>query len=198
MSTPKQKHATSVSMINQSQYNATGNSKDFLFALSDLENRRIVGSGTSCIVYSGSWREKHVAVKVLQGPRSDRSNAEMAREIAAGKKLSHVNIVPYLGRARPGGEGAHAIVFTYCGDVLDVRELGGYSQKNILTLLNIAMNIASALQYAHEQDVIHRDVKPSQVLIDEKGVARLADWGLATNAGDEECFVPVTGTLEFV
>lgn len=170
-----------------------------LFAFQELEGRKVVGTGTSCVVYSGLWQGKMFAVKVLKGQRNKRSDAEMKRERDASNKLNHPNVVKCLGVASLSGEGAHALVFELCpGGVLDVRTMGGIASKNALVILNVAIDIAKALEHAHARNVIHRDVKPSQVLINENGNALLADWGLAAMIGDIECSIPKTGTLEFV
>lgn len=168
---------------------------DVLFELSELANARTVGQGTSSVVYAGSWRGLDVAVKVLRGGLCARAEQEAERERSVHARLRHPNIVPLLGAAGVPG-GAHALVFQYCaGGVLDVRALG---PGNRAGAIEVALGVARALEYAHSRAVIHRDVKPSQVLLDCCGRAMLADWGLAATVGSAECTVAETGTWEYV
>ncbi len=148
------------------------------------------------MVYAGSWRGMTVAVKVMRGGLCERAEAEADRERAVHRRLRHPNIVAMLGFAGVPG-GAYALVFQYCSQgVLNVRKLGGFS--NAPRVLGIALDVARALEYAHRRGVIHRDVKPSQVLLDCCGRAMLADWGLSCTVGSAECTVAETGTFEFM
>lgn len=172
------------------------NADDVLFELSELTNTRTIGEGTSAVVYAGLWRGLEVAVKVLRGGLCERASAEAARERNMNTRLRHPNIVPLLGLAGAPG-GAHALVFEFCsGGALDPRKLGW--DRSALEVLDIALDIARALEHAHARGVLHRDVKPTQVLLGCCGRARLADWGLAAEEGSAECGVGETGTWEYM
>ena len=97
------------------------------------------------------------------------------REARALAKLSHPNIVPVFDYGEY--EGAPYLVMQYLpGGVLNLKRSEPMPwQEAVRTLLPIAQ----ALAYAHEHNIIHRDIKPSNILLTEKGVPMLSDFGIA-------------------
>lgn len=171
--------------------------EEVLFELNELVDGRTIGEGSSAIVYGGFWRGLEVAVKVFRGGLCARSKAEAEREKLVHRRLLHPNIVPMLGNVGVPG-GAYALAFPLClGGVLNLKSLGGYGNSPV-RILNIALDVARALEHAHLRGVMHRDLKPSQILIDCCGKAQLADWGLSCIIGSSECRIGETGTLEFM
>jgi eukaryotic-like serine/threonine-protein kinase len=118
--------------------------------------------------------ERRVALKFV-GAATDRLRFEREGRAVAG--LSHPNICRLydLGEA----DGRPYIVFEYLpGGTLEDRLEPGRPLPDAETA-RIASELAAALAYAHEHGVLHRDVKPSNVLFDEEGRAKLADFGIA-------------------
>lgn len=120
-----------------------------------------------------------VAIKVLKDEY--RNNAEFKlrfeREARAGLTLSHRNIVKPLDYG--DFEGAKYIVFEY---------IDGYTLKDLIkrsaplqpkTAINIIQQVLFALEHAHEKGIIHRDIKPQNVMITSDGIVKLADFGIA-------------------
>jgi non-specific serine/threonine protein kinase len=104
------------------------------------------------------------------------------REAQAAAKLDHPNIVA----VHEVGEFQGRPFFTM--QHIEGRSLREYEHQQELTIpqvLEIGIQIAEGLQAAHEKGVTHRDVKPSNVLIDSHGRARILDFGLASVAGTE-------------
>ena len=128
---------------------------------------------------------RKVALKVLS-PRhaSDPEYLQrFRREARAAGRLNHLNIVTAFS---VGEElGSHYYVMEYCeGEALDVR------LKRELFLsgdqaIQIVMQVASGLKYAHEHGVIHRDIKPANIFVTRDGVAKILDLGLSKNIVDE-------------
>jgi len=121
---------------------------------------------------------RHVAIKtLLSGEQaSEEFLQRFQREARTAAKLSHPNIVPIYDI---GAEGKlHYIVMEY---------VEGRSLKQILEekkldpekALRIAYTVARALQFAHEHKIVHRDVKPANLLVDKAGRVRVLDFGLA-------------------
>ena len=125
---------------------------------------------------------RRVAIKLLQdGHGASRSRVELfLREAAAMLQLSH----PGLVRALDAGDCAHGrflVLELVRGEsVADrVRRAGPLPEKDTVRL---ALQVARALSYCARLGLAHRDVKPSNLLLDEAGQARLCDFGLATLA----------------
>lgn len=147
-----------------------------------IEN--FIGSGGMAQVYRAHDTNtgKVVAIKILK--EEFRNDAEFVRrferEARAGLALSHDNIVRSLDVGHD--HGMNYIVFEYIsGKTLKeyIHENGKISPK---AAVNFTCQILDALSHAHERAIIHRDVKPQNVMITDHGVAKLADFGIARDA----------------
>lgn len=147
-----------------------------------------LGSGAMATVFKARQLslDRTVAVKVL--PKRLSENPEYVtrfyKEGKAAAKLNHRNIVQAIDVGEAGGY--HYFVMEYVkGKTVydDLIQNKGYDETDAL---DIIIQIAEALEHAHARGLIHRDVKPKNVMITEDGVAKLADMGLAREAADKE------------
>ncbi|MBI3856494.1 MAG: serine/threonine protein kinase [Planctomycetes bacterium] len=121
---------------------------------------------------------RHVAIKtLLSGEQaSEEFLQRFQREARMAAKLSHPNIVPIYDI---GAEGKlHYIVMEYV-EGRSLKQLLEEKKLDPEKSLRIALTIARALQFAHEHKIVHRDVKPANLLIDKQGRVRILDFGLA-------------------
>ena len=145
------------------------------------ELQEVVGNGGMAVVYKANDRllNRTVAVKILK--ESLKSDNEIVDKFAAEGKaaasLSHNNIVSIYDVGQI--DGLSFIVMEY----VDGMTLKEYINKNKpikwQTACEIAIQIASALTEAHEHGIIHRDIKPHNILITKDNVAKVADFGIA-------------------
>ena len=162
--------------------------------LADYEIGETLGSGGMGTVYAARHpRFGEVALKVLKpghGTRSDRHVARFQREIEVVRSLKHPNIVPLLDAAVLPDRAF--IAMPRLGESLEERlqRAGPLSIREGLTL---TAALARALAAAHFADVLHRDMKPANVLFDERGRPYLADFGLALVVDDDEARLSRTG-----
>jgi serine/threonine-protein kinase len=129
--------------------------------------------------------DRQVALKVLFPELSvDRSFVErFRREAKAAANLSHPNIVSVYDWGQ--GEHTYFIVMEYV-DGLTLSALLRRGPLEPARAATIGAAVAAALDFAHRRGVIHRDVKPGNVLIDESGGVKVADFGIARAVGSSE------------
>jgi serine/threonine protein kinase len=122
--------------------------------------------------------DRRVVVKLLAA-EADRSRFE--REAQAAAALAHPNIVQLFDYGE--AEGRPYIVFEYLpGGSLEARLAGGRALPDGETA-RVAAEIAAGLAHAHRRGVVHRDLKPGNVLFDAEDRAKIADFGIAQLAG---------------
>lgn len=124
---------------------------------------------------------RQVAVKVLHASFSDVTDAETVaafeREARVIARLQHSNIVGVFDAGTV--DGRRYIVTEYVRGPSLRQLLDGHGPLPEDEVLRIGLQVASALKYAHGQGILHCDVKPENILINESGVAKLADFGVA-------------------
>jgi eukaryotic-like serine/threonine-protein kinase len=160
------------------------------------ELQELAGSGGMSSVYRAYDRllERPVAIKVLhdQYAQDPEYVERFRREAQAIARLSHPNIVTVIDRGEH--EGSQYIVFEHiAGENLKevVQRLGPLPVGRALALAHQA---ARGLAFAHQHGVVHRDVKPHNVLIDAEGTAKVTDFGIARSLGREDG-ITETGTV---
>ena len=148
---------------------------------SRYEVERSVGAGGMASVYLArdTLLERRVALKVLDDRHAgDPAYVERFRaEARAAAKLQHPNVVGVIDRGEDGGR--EFIVYEYVeGESLKelVARLGPFPPEQAV---RVGLHVARALAHAHEQGLVHRDVKPQNVLLGEDGRARVTDFGIA-------------------
>ena len=156
-----------------------------------------LGAGGMAIVYKAydTRLESDVAVKVIHTENLapsilERSLKRFEREAKALAKLTHANIVNVLDYGEY--EGKPYLVMPYLpGGTLKERLQGKPMAYQEAT--QILIPVSRALAYAHQQGLVHRDVKPSNILITQSGDPMLTDFGIAKII-DEEATMDLTGT----
>src|ERR1700761_9573639 len=165
-----------------------------------------IGAGGSSAVYRAldETLQRRVAVKLMNREvASDSDQLErFRREARAVAQLSHPNIVSVIdaGEDLDPDHPRPYIVFEYVeGETLKerIRRLG---RLPIPEAVAYAIEIARALGAAHARHIVHRDVKPQNVLIDEEGSAKVTDFGIARTLDEEGLTADgrVLGTTDYV
>jgi len=144
---------------------------------------RLLGEGGMGAVYLG-WKEgdeTQVAVKVLSDQLAGSQDYidRFYREAKSGKLLNHPNIVRTLSYGQDEKTGNHYLVLEYVDGPNALDLLKRLDRLPVGDAVHIALDVARALEHAHSRNVIHRDIKPDNILITRSGVAKLGDLGLA-------------------
>jgi serine/threonine protein kinase len=152
-----------------------------------LKNRyqlgRVLGRGGMCIVYQ-AWdtrQQRFVAIKRLEPPLNEdaRTRARFDREGRALALLDHPNLVALLDRG--SSENDDYLVFEFV-DGRSLKELIREGHISIEAFGLLVGQVAEGLASAHAAGLIHRDVKPQNILIDRLGHAKVSDFGIAVGA----------------
>jgi len=160
------------------------------------EVEELVGAGGMSSVYRAHDRllDRKVALKVMhQHYGADPEYVErFRREARSVAALSHPNVVTVIDRGEHAGR--QFIVFEY----VDGENLKQLIQRRgpapVATALELAIQIAQALSFAHQHGLVHRDVKPQNVLLNGDGRAKVTDFGIARSL-DVQQSVTHTGTV---
>ena len=162
-----------------------------------------IGRGGMGQVFKGEHPvlDREVAIKVLPREKSTpEAVANFNREMKTLARLDHPNLV----RAYDAGEdgSVHFLVTEYVPGK-DLRKMVRiHGRLDMASAAKIISQVAAGLQHAHEQGLIHRDVKPGNVLVTNDGIAKLSDLGLAGPLeGDLESdprFGKIAGTADYL
>lgn len=147
------------------------------------------GSGFVCKAKDLSTPGRNVALKFLFAnyANDEKLFARFKREFDLATKLDHPNIIRAFDFGDVGST-AHYIVMEFVeGESLSAK-LNKYKPSGIpiAELVPYLSQVAQGLQYAHEQGVIHRDIKPGNIMIGKDGVAKIADYGIGRPITTEE------------
>jgi WD40 repeat protein len=173
-------------------------------ALGEYRLLREVGRGGMAVVYEAVQGPlgRRVALKVLppQLARDGRFRERFLREAKAAARLHHTNIVPVFDSGEHDGTLYFAMQYidgTSLAAVLAGRDAAPLPPREVARL---GLQAAEALAYAHAQGILHRDVKPANLLLDAQGTLWVADFGLAKveGAGELTESGELVGTLRFL
>jgi len=144
-----------------------------------------LGEGGMGVVLKAQHRrmKRTVAIKILSASAMKQAGAieRFHREVEAAAKLSHPNIVTAFDASEH--QGMHYLAMEY----VEGRDLASIVKDRgplgVREAVECVLQAARGLQYAHEQGIVHRDIKPGNLLLDKKGTVKILDMGLARIAG---------------
>jgi len=170
-----------------------------------------VGRGGMSTVYRAfdEVLERPVAIKLMHREIAAESDQleRFRREARAVAQLNHPHIVSVIdaGEERPDADGDQDVALPYIvleyvpGETLKtvIRREG---RLQITTAIAYAIEVARALGAAHDRQIVHRDVKPHNILLGEEGGAKITDFGIARSLAEESLTMTgrVLGTTDYV
>ncbi|HUD26508.1 MAG TPA: protein kinase [Burkholderiaceae bacterium] len=168
--------------VRSSETSAAAKSRRFIGRFEILST---LGQGSQGTVYLAADTRlgRQVALKTVlpafEARLGRQGMATLLQEARMVSALSHPNIVPLYDAGEDGGISYLVFEFVQGRSLADlIRERG---KLDIGQAAQIALALAQAVAYAHERNVLHRDIKPGNVMITQDGVARLMDFGIASH-----------------
>ncbi|HEV3236750.1 MAG TPA: serine/threonine-protein kinase, partial [Gemmataceae bacterium] len=147
-----------------------------------------LGQGSAGAVFKARQLSMNrlVAIKILHPRRAADPGylARLTREAHLAAKLSHNNIVQAIDVGSIGN--VHYFVMEYIEGTTLRKELDQGRQFPEAEAIDIILQIAQALEHANRRGLIHRDVKPANIVLTADGIAKLADLGMARDTGDDK------------
>ncbi|WCJ39939.1 ACT-like protein tyrosine kinase family protein [Euphorbia peplus] len=161
-----------------------------------FENK--VASGSYGDLYKGSYCSQEVAIKVLKPERINTDlQKEFAQEVFIMRKVRHKNVVQFIGACTKPPSLCIVTEFMSGGSVYDYL----HKQKGVFklpTLLKVAIDVSKGMNYLHQNNIIHRDLKAANLLMDENEVVKVADFGVARVKAQTGVMTAETGTYRWM
>jgi len=145
----------------------------------------LIGEGGVAVVYRGLdiSLERQVAIKVLKSEYAHDAEVveRFRREAHAAAKLNHPNIVQIYDTG--SANGTYYIVMEYLPEPDFKRIISEYAPLPLRKVIQVSIECCRALAYAHRLGIVHRDIKPHNILFTDDGRAKLSDFGIAAAIG---------------
>ncbi|XP_042427152.1 serine/threonine-protein kinase STY46-like isoform X1 [Zingiber officinale] len=156
-----------------------------------------VASGSHSDLYQGAYCSQEVAIKVLKTECVDENmQREFAQEVFIMRKVHHENVVKFIG-ACTKPKLCIITEFMTGGSVYDFL----HKKKKTLdlpSLLRVAIDVCNGMNYLHQNNIIHRDLKSANLLMDENEVVKVADFGVARVKPISGVMTAETGTYRWM
>lgn len=160
----------------------------------------VVGAGGMSIVYKARCHRlnRNVAIKVLKPEFSNDKNfvTKFRVEAQASAGLSHPNIVNVYDVY--DDDGIYFIVMELVDGITLKEYIEQYGRLNMDKALDFSIQIASGLEAAHESHIIHRDIKPQNIIVSKNGNIKVTDFGIAKAATSNTLTSGAMGSVHYI
>lgn len=157
-----------------------------------------VASGSYGDLYKGTYCSQDVAIKVLKTERINTDlQKEFAQEVYIMRKVRHKNVVQFIGACTKPPSLCIVTEFMSGGSVYDYLHKHRGTFK-LPSLLKVAIDVSKGMNYLHQNNIIHRDLKAANLLMDENEVVKVADFGVARVKAQSGVMTAETGTYRWM
>lgn len=190
----KQGYVTEEQLKELSEIERLGEKGDFF---GGYRLQRLIGAGGMGNVYEAvhEFTGRRVALKVLKTTftRDGTNITRFFQEVRALAKLHFPHIVTLFDAGKAGRR------YYFAMELIDGMSLAQYIEKNGIMdereALSITVKIARALSFAHENNIIHRDVKPENILLDEQNYPKITDFGVVMHQDEDHMTLTQEGFM---
>ncbi|BFG17570.1 hypothetical protein CerSpe_038450 [Prunus speciosa] len=162
-----------------------------------LRYEKKIASGSYGDLFQGSFCGQDVAIKVLSTERLNETMREFTQEVYIMRKVRHKNVVQLIGACTKPPKLCIVTEFLSGGSMYDFvhKQTGALSLQS---LLRVAIDVSRGMNYLHQNNIIHRDLKAANLLMDENGVVKVADFGIARVQAQSGVMTAETGTYRWM
>ncbi|XP_068661889.1 serine/threonine-protein kinase STY46-like isoform X2 [Aristolochia californica] len=157
-----------------------------------------IANGSCGDLYRGIYQARDVAVKILRSEHLNEAlEVEFAQEVMILREVRHKNVVQFIGACTKFPELCIVTEFMPGGSLYDFL----HKNHNVLELsllLRFAIDICKGMDYLHHNNIIHRDLKTANLLMDTNNVVKVADFGVARFQNPEGVMTAETGTYRWM
>ncbi|XP_057974875.1 serine/threonine-protein kinase STY46-like isoform X2 [Malania oleifera] len=157
-----------------------------------------IASGSCGDLYRGVYDGQDVAVKVLRAEHLNEGlEDEFAQEVAILREVQHRNVVHFIGACTTSPHLCIVTEYMPGGSLYDYL----HRNHNVLTIfkvLKFAIDVCKGMGYLHQNNIIHRDLKTANLLMDTDNVIKVADFGVARFQNQEGVMTAETGTYRWM
>mmetsp|Transcript_21197 Transcript_21197/g.63782 ORF Transcript_21197/g.63782 Transcript_21197/m.63782 type:complete len:615 (-) Transcript_21197:1774-3618(-) len=156
-----------------------------------------IASGAFGDLYKGTYCGQDVAIKILRNVQDDSQQyAEFLQEVSIMRKVRHKNVVQFIGACTRKPNLCIVVEYMPGGSVYDYMRRAG--PLKLPTLLRVAVEICRGMDYLHKRKIAHRDLKAANLLMDETGIVKIADFGVARVMDTAGIMTAETGTYRWM
>lgn len=157
-----------------------------------------VASGSFGDLFKGTYCGQDVAIKLLKHEHSScQLEREFSQEVYIMRKVRHKNVVQFIGACSKASRFCIVTEFMAGGSLYDYLHRKNHIFKMPM-LLRVALDIAKGMDYLHQNNIIHRDLKAANLLLDENEVVKVADFGVARFESQSGAMTAETGTYRWM
>ncbi|KAK8551739.1 hypothetical protein V6N12_040363 [Hibiscus sabdariffa] len=149
-------------------------------------------------LYKGTFCGQDVAIKVLRtGHLNENLRKEFTQEVNIMRKIRHKNVVQFIGACTSPPTLCIVTEFMSGGNIYDLlhKQKSGFK---LPFLLKVAIDVSKGMSYLHQNSIMHRDLKAANLLMDENGVVKVADFGVARVQAQPGVMTAETGTYRWM
>ncbi|KAK6773041.1 hypothetical protein RDI58_028279 [Solanum bulbocastanum] len=157
-----------------------------------------IATGSTGDLYKGSFHNQDVAIKVLKSEcLNEDMQRDFAQEIYILRKVRHKNVVQFIGACTKPPRLCIITEFMSGGSLYDfLHKTKGFFRLPVL--LKVAIDVSKGMSYLHQNNIIHRDLKTANLLMNENQVVKVADFGVARVQVQSGVMTAETGTYRWM
>ncbi|OMO83444.1 hypothetical protein COLO4_22506 [Corchorus olitorius] len=161
-----------------------------------IENK--IASGSYGDLYRGTYCSQEVAIKFFKPERvTEEMLREFSQEVYIMRKIRHKNVVQFIGACTRAPNLCIVTEFMARGSIYDYL----HKQRGVFklpSLLKVAIDVSKGMNYLHQNNIIHRDLKTANLLMDENQIVKVADFGVARVQTQSGVMTAETGTYRWM